>query len=98
MWTSPSVYLDEVKQDLLDTPLSYKEFERLYLCVWTTSDEDIRRNTMLHENDTQWFINVNGQLIGPFPSKDVASAKMLSENMQGTLVPKTDDGRDILMG
>jgi hypothetical protein len=92
------VFFREWLEDFKSQPMSEEEFKRLYLCVWVPSNVDYRRQSMLQEHNTEWFIKANGQMIGPFASKEIASAKMLSENISGSLVPKTKDGQEILMG
>lgn len=53
---------------------------------------------MLQEEQIDWFIEINGSLKGPYPSKQVADAAMLAEGLQGRVVSKTSDGREVLMG
>lgn len=53
---------------------------------------------MLQEEQVNWYIEVNGNLKGPYPSKDVANAAMLAEGLQGRVVSQTSDGKEVLMG
>ncbi len=45
-----------------------------------------------------WFIKVGGNLKGPYPSREAASSAMVTEGLQGTIVPGTSDGKELLFG
>lgn len=53
---------------------------------------------MLEQENVKWFIEVNGQRKGPYPSQDAANAAMLAEGLNGNIVPETQDGKQFLMG
>jgi hypothetical protein len=56
---------------------------------------------MCNENETEtvWFIKkLDGTLKGPFSSSQSAEVARLTENLDGTVVAGTKDGKQVLFG
>lgn len=51
-----------------------------------------------HVTGGAWYIKVNGEMKGPFPSWEAANASMLNEGIAGQIVQGTADGKELLFG